>query len=214
MKMVTLKLEELVRPDKNVRIHTEKQLTEFEKSINMFGQIRPIVIDENNVILVGNGLYETLVRMGRKEADCYQYTGLTENQKKKLMIADNKIFSLGIENLDTLNDFLVDLQGDLEIPGFDEEILRQMVSDADEVTEKISEYGTLDEDEIKSIRESNEKREQKAAENSVSSPVGNIINTVQEQATQEPEKELAENEPSTEVQRFIVCPKCGEKVWL
>ena len=214
MKTVTLKLEKLVRPEKNIRIHTEKQLAEFEKSINMFGQIRPIVIDENNVILAGNGLYETLLRMDRKEAVCYQYTGLTENQKKKLMIADNKIFSLGIENLDTLNDFLVELQGDLEIPGFDEEILRQMVSDADEVTEKISEYGTLDEEEIRSIRENNEKREQKALESSISSPSGNTINTVQEQTFREPEGEKTENEPPTEVQRFVVCPKCGEKIWL
>lgn len=214
MKTVTLKLEKLVRPEKNIRIHTEKQLAEFEKSINMFGQIRPIVIDENNVILAGNGLYETLLRMDRKEAVCYQYTGLTENQKKKLMIADNKIFSLGIENLDTLNDFLVELQGDLEIPGFDEEILRQMVSDADEVTEKISEYGTLDEEEIRSIRENNEKREQKALESSISSLPGNTINTVQEQTFREPEGEKTENEPPTEVQRFVVCPKCGEKIWL
>ena len=38
-------------------------------------------------------------------------------RKKKLMIADNKIFSLGIENLETLNSFLEDLQGDLDIPG-------------------------------------------------------------------------------------------------
>lgn len=214
MKTVTLKLEKLVRPEKNIRIHTEKQLAEFEKSINMFGQIRPIVIDENNVILAGNGLYETLLRMDRKEAVCYQYTGLTENQKKKLMIADNKIFSLGIENLDTLNDFLVELQGDLEIPGFDEEILRQMVSDADEVTEKISEYGTLDEEEIRSIRENNEKREQKALESSISSPPGNTINTVQEQTFREPEGQKTENELPTEVQRFVVCPKCGEKIWL
>lgn len=214
MKTVTLKLEKLVRPEKNIRIHTEKQLAEFEKSINMFGQIRPIVIDENNVILAGNGLYETLLRMDRKEAVCYQYTGLTENQKKKLMIADNKIFSLGIENLDTLNDFLVELQGDLEIPGFDEEILRQMFSDADEVTEKISEYGTLDEEEIRSIRENNEKREQKALESSISSLPGNTINTVQEQTFREPEGEKTENEPPTEVQRFVVCPKCGEKIWL
>ena len=41
---------------------------------------------------------ETLMRMGKTEAEVYQYTDLTDNQKKKLMIADNKIFSLGIEN--------------------------------------------------------------------------------------------------------------------
>ncbi|MFV0240209.1 MAG: ParB/Srx family N-terminal domain-containing protein [Lacrimispora sphenoides] len=214
MKKIMKKLSELRRPEKNIRIHTEKQLIEFEKSVRMFGQIRPIVIDEDEMILAGNGLYETLIRMGWIEAECYQYTDLSANQKKKLMIADNKIFSLGIENLDTLNDFLVELQGDLEIPGFDEEILRQMVSDADEITEKISEYGTLDESEIRSIRESNEKREQKEAESSIGSPPGNTINTIPEQAFQEPEEQKAENEPPTEVQRFIECPKCGERIWL
>ncbi len=214
MKKIMKKLSELRRPEKNIRIHTEKQLKEFEKSVQMFGQIRPIVIDEDETILAGNGLYETLIRMDWEEAECYQYTDLTANQKKKLMIADNKIFSLGIENLDTLNDFLVELQGDLEIPGFDEEILRQMVSDADEITEKISEYGTLDEEEIRSIRESSEKREQKAAESTIGSPPGNTINTIPEQAFQDPEAQKAENEPPTEVQRFVECPKCGEKIWL
>ena len=161
MKQLTLKLSELVRPERNIRIHTEKQLEEFERSVRMFGQIRPIVVDEKNTILAGNGLYETLLRMGEEQALVYKYEDLTESQKKKLMIADNKIFSLGIENLDTLNEFLEELNGDLDIPGFDEEILKQMVADADEVTEKISEYGTLDEEEIQQIKEANEKREQK-----------------------------------------------------
>lgn len=44
-----MKLSDLVKPEKNVRIHTEQQLKEFRRSIEMFGQIRPIVIDENNI---------------------------------------------------------------------------------------------------------------------------------------------------------------------
>ena len=54
MKQLTLKLSELVRPERNIRIHTEKQLEEFERSVRMFGQIRPIVVDEKNTILAGN----------------------------------------------------------------------------------------------------------------------------------------------------------------
>lgn len=210
MQKVNKKLSELVQPEKNVRIHTEKQLLEFEKSVKMFGQLRPIVIDEKNTILAGNGLFETLQRMKWEIAECYQYTDLTENQKKKLMIADNKIFSLGIENLDTLNDFLEELQGDLEIPGFDEEILKQMVSDATEVTEKIAEYGALGEEEIRNIKESNERREQKASE-SISSTSSNHVPVVE---PQEPTSTLPENESTAEVRRFVICPKCGEKVWL
>lgn len=209
MEIITMKLVDLVKPEKNVRIHTEQQLKEFQRSVKMFGQIRPIVVDENNVILAGNGLYETLIAMGKETADVYKYDNLTENQKKKLMIADNKIFSLGIENLDTLNSFLEDLQGDLDIPGFDEDILKQMVSEAEDVTEKLSEYGTLDDEEIQSIKESGERKEQQ------------IQNAEAEQATPapqpiaQPQQEMPEDsEDTTEVKKFVICPKCGEKIWL
>lgn len=209
MEIITMKLVDLVKPEKNVRIHTEQQLKEFQRSVKMFGQIRPIVVDENNVILAGNGLYETLLAMGKETADVYKYDNLTENQKKKLMIADNKIFSLGIENLDTLNSFLEDLQGDLDIPGFDEDILKQMVSEAEDVTEKLSEYGTLDDEEIQSIKESGERKEQQIqkaeAEQATPAP----------QPIAQPQQEMPEDsEDTTEVKKFVICPKCGEKIWL
>lgn len=209
MEIITMKLVDLVKPEKNVRIHTEQQLKEFQRSVKMFGQIRPIVVDENNIILAGNGLYETLIAMGKETADVYKYDNLTENQKKKLMIADNKIFSLGIENLDTLNSFLEDLQGDLDIPGFDEDILKQMVSEAEDVTEKLSEYGTLDDEEIQSIKESGERKEQQIqkaeAEQATPAP----------QPIAQPQQEMPEDsEDTTEVKKFVICPKCGEKIWL
>lgn len=201
MELTTMKLADLVKPEKNVRIHTEQQLKEFTRSVKMFGQIRPIVVDENNVILAGNGLYDTLLATGKETADVYKYDNLTENQKKKLMIADNKIFSLGIENLDTLNSFLEDLQGDLDIPGFDEEILKQMVSDADDVTEKLSEYGTLDDEEIQSIKDT-AVRKQATEPKSEGNASGNA------------EMEQAEgDEETTEVRKFVICPNCGEKIW-
>ena len=209
MEIITMKLVDLVKPEKNVRIHTEQQLKEFQRSVKMFGQIRPIVVDENNVILAGNGLYETLIAMGKETADVYKYDNLTENQKKKLMIADNKIFSLGIENLDTLNSFLEDLQGDLDIPGCDEDIVKQMVSEAEDVTEKLSEYGTLDDEEIQSIKESGERKEQQIqkaeAEQATPAP----------QPIAQPQQEMPEDsEDTTEVKKFVICPKCGEKIWL
>lgn len=207
MKVIKMQLSELIRPEKNVRIHAEQQLKEFERSIEMFGQIRPIVVDENNVILAGNGLYETLIRMGHKEADVYKYTNLTENQKKKLMIADNKIFNLGIDNLETLNSFLEDLKDDLEIPGYDSEILRQMVSDADEITEKISGYGLLDETEIKDIKEKNQKieeREMKTQQNIEAQDNINESDAIYEE----------HSEDTADIKKFVICPNCGEKIWL
>ena len=202
MKVVKMKLADLVKPEKNVRIHTEQQIKEFRRSVEMFGQIRPIVVDEKNIILAGNGLYDTLVAMGKDTADVYRYDNLTENQKKKLMIADNKIFSLGIENLETLNSFLEDLQGDLDIPGF------EMVSEAEDITSKLSEYGILDEDEIRSIKEAAGKRDRQMQASQGEQQSEQASDAVVQQ------KPAADNEDPTEIRKFVVCPKCGEKIWL
>lgn len=207
MEVIRMKLAEMKKPDKNVRMHTEKQLQEYERSVRMFGQIRPIVVDEEGTILAGIGLYDTLLRMGEKEADVYQLRELTPTQKKKLMIADNKIFNLGVENLEVLNEFFEELKDDLDIPGFDEDILRQMVSDAEEVTEKICEYGTLDDDEIKQMKQLEER--QKAA-------YGDSVSSEREPATegkviQEPQANGEAAEPEG---NFVVCPDCGRKIWL
>lgn len=64
MKVIKKKLSELRRPKKNVRNHSIKQIEEFKRSVQMFGQIRPIVIDEDNVILAGNGLFMALEALG------------------------------------------------------------------------------------------------------------------------------------------------------
>ena len=217
MKVIKKRLDDLKHPEKNVRIHSEQQIRELKRSLEKFGQTRALVVDENNVILIGNGLYEAMVRLGYQEASVYVKTELSENDKKKLMIADNKTYALGIDNLDTLNEFLEELQGDLDIPGYDEEILQQMVADADEVTEKISEYGALDESEIQKIKEANEKREQKAAaaeisdnnsENSSENPNTSDNQSSERQNTTETEPEI------TETRKFVICPNCGEKIWL
>lgn len=217
MKVIKKRLDDLKHPEKNVRIHSEQQIRELKRSLEKFGQTRALVVDENNVILIGNGLYEAMVSLGYQEASVFVKTELSENDKKKLMIADNKTYALGIDNLDTLNEFLEELQGDLDIPGYDEEILQQMVADADEVTEKISEYGTLDESEIQKIKEANEKREQKAAaaeisdnnsENSSENPNTSDNQSSERQNTTETEPEI------TETRKFVICPNCGEKIWL
>lgn len=213
MKPVKIKLADLKRPEKNVRLHTKKQLEEFQRSVEMFGQIRPIVVDENHAILAGNGLYETLVNMGKEEADCYVMTGLSENQKKKLMLADNKVFSLGVENIDTVESFIQELSDDLDIPGYDEDILKQMVSDAEEVTEKVAEYGTLNTDQIEQIRSHDSEKLEPVPEGKAGSSYEEQVcpEETPDRATAEP---MQEDEEPTEVRKFVICPKCGEKICL
>lgn len=202
MKVVKKRLEELRRPERNVRMHTDKQLKEFRRSVEMFGQIRPIVVDEGGVILAGNGLYETLLSMGRAEADCYVVSGLTEAQKKKLMLADNRVFDLGVDDLAALDAFVLELKDDLDIPGFEEDLLRAMVMEADEATDALREYGTIDPEKAEEIRETGERyeaSEEAAARRSQEHKPMAV-------GSQPPQAELT--------QRYVLCPKCGERIWL
>lgn len=170
MKIVKKLLADLQRPEKNIRLHTDKQIKEFRRSIEMFGHIRPIVIDEQNVILAGNSLYETLLQMERTEADCHVVKGLTEKQKKKLMLADNRIFNLGVDNMAAFDAFVLELKDDLDIPGFDEDMLRTLVMDTNEADALISGYGVIPEDratEIRDAREQYEAQEEAATKDAV-----------------------------------------------
>lgn len=210
MQVKEMKIADLHFPEKNVRIHTENQIKEFIRSIDKFEQIRPVVIDENNTILCGNGLVEAMIRLGRETVFVHQKSNLSENDKKKLMIADNKIFGLGIDNLDVINSFFEDLKNDLDIPGFDDEILKSMVADADEVTQKLSEYGTLNDDEIETIKENGKRREEQIEEIRKEREIETNSGDVQTVQNSEPNISDSVHTGS----KYVLCPKCGEKIWL
>ena len=102
MNITVKKLAELHKPTHNIRRHSDKQITEYIRSIEMFGQVKPLVVAEDGEIIAGNGLYEALLRMGRETCDCYVMAGLTDVQKKKLMMADNKVYELGFTDVDAI----------------------------------------------------------------------------------------------------------------
>lgn len=98
MKITVKKLSELHKPAHNIRRHSEKQLTEYIRSIEMFGQVKPLVVAEDGEIIAGNGLYEALLRMGRETCDCARGTHLLEPMKaivKKLIDEGKTVEEIG-----------------------------------------------------------------------------------------------------------------------
>ena len=126
MKVVQKKLSDLQKIEKNIRRHTQKQLNEYVRSVKMFGQIRPLVVDEKGVILAGNGLYDAMVAIGWEKADCYVVTGLSEVEKKKLMLADNRVYELGMTDTDAFEEIIKSLDGDTDVPGWDADLLETL----------------------------------------------------------------------------------------
>ena len=209
MKIVMKKLADLKTPDYNERRHSDKQIKEFIRSLDKFEQTRPFVIDENNVVLIGNGMLEAMIQKGEEMGACIVKTGLSEADKKKLMLSDNRIFDLGVDDIAAFDAIIAELDGDFDIPGYDDSFLESLIADAEETTAVLSEYGTVDGDEAESIRQAAEEpvrpvRQTPQNAEPTASPSQNPVATAEE----------APQSAGTEGGRFVVCPRCGEKIWL
>lgn len=204
MKLEVVKISDLKPLEKNVRKHNDKQIDELIKSVEQFGQTRAMVIDEDNNILIGNGLYYALQKMNIQDVQCYRKTGLTEVQKKKLILSDNKIYSLGSDDYEEINNYIAEITsiGDFEIAGYDKFILEQMTATDEQVEEAIKDYGVITD--VKFTQEE---------------PKQEVTNTYVEK---EPE---VKNEQATIItetkvgaekneKKYIICPSCGEMIYI
>lgn len=160
MFVVMKNVAELKHKEGNTRLHNERQLREYVRSLEMFGQIRPLVIDENNVVLAGNGLLAALRKMGATTAACHVVAGLSENEKKKLMLADNKIFQLGEDDDFAFEETLRELSGDIDIPGYSSDLLKSLTSDLKAVDELRDESKQPTEKKTRSARKTKSASEQ------------------------------------------------------
>lgn len=79
-----------IRPYKNNPRNNENAVEAVAESIKQCGYIAPIIVDENFIILAGHTRYKALKQLGKKSAEVVVKSGLTEEQKKKYRILDNK----------------------------------------------------------------------------------------------------------------------------
>ena len=201
MKITKVNIDTLKSPEKNVRKHNEKQIRELARSIEKFGQIRPVVIDENNVVYCGNGLVEAAKFAGWKQVEVLKKTGMSEADKKKLMIADNRIYTLGFDDFENINAILEEI-GDFDIPGFDTETLEAMFGDIDE---EIESFGVLDDTEKREAQEAS--RQQEYGQGNYSEPPD--ASDGQDNGT---DHEETAGQNSTTDNAEHICPNCGHVI--
>jgi len=72
-----------------IKDHKFKQLVESIKSFPQMLELRPIVIDENNVVLGGNMRLKACIEAGLTDVPVKIAHGLTEEQKKEFIVKDN-----------------------------------------------------------------------------------------------------------------------------
>ena len=189
------KLHDLKPLEVNVRKHNDNQIKELIRSVEQFGQTRAIVVDEDNNILIGNGLYAAMVKAGHEECFIYRKAGLSEVEKKKLILADNKTYSLGSDDYENIEAYLADIAatGDYDVAGFDEGVLRDLMRDAEEVLADVQSYGVLTPEVV-------EKKIERAERVENAAPVQN-----EQEGQSEAQAEQSADEVPT-----VICPNCGE----
>jgi len=124
MNIKNVKISELRLNDNNPRFIKDHKFNKLVESIKSFGKmldIRPIVVDENMVILGGNMRFRACKQAGLKSVPVMIVDNLTEAEKNEFMIKDNVGF--GEWDFDMLgNTFDSDqlVEWGMDVPTFDE----------------------------------------------------------------------------------------------
>ena len=125
MQVAKVKINSIKTNPRNPRLIKDDKFKKLVNSIKEFPQmleLRPIVVDENNIILGGNMRHKACIEAGLKEVFIVQAKDLTEEQKDEFIVKDNLGFGewdwdiLANEwDTDKLEDWGLDLPLDVSV---------------------------------------------------------------------------------------------------
>jgi DNA modification methylase len=125
----------LIKPyEKNAKKHPAKQIKQVAASIREFGFNQPIVLDKNNVIIVGHGRFEAAKLLKLEDVPTLT-VDLSEEKANAYRLADNKLnesewdMKLAIEELKGMSEEMLDLTG------FDKDLIIEPNAKDDECPE-------------------------------------------------------------------------------
>lgn len=82
---------DLVPYARNARTHTPDQVAQIAASIAAFGWTNPILVDEGGGIVAGHGRLEAAKSLGMDTVPVICLAGLSETERRALVLADNKL---------------------------------------------------------------------------------------------------------------------------
>jgi DNA modification methylase len=84
-------VESLAAYSHNARTHSKHQIRQIAASIKAFGFANPILVDQNNTIIAGHGRADAAKLLGTEQVPTIQLEGLTEDQIRAYVVADNRL---------------------------------------------------------------------------------------------------------------------------
>jgi len=118
-------------PD-NARIHSDEQVRQLANSIKGHKLNRPLLADENDVILAGHGLWLALRSLDYKEVPVQALRHLSASEKRTFLIADNQLAATSIWDEEKLGRTLLKLETELvnlDVVGFSPKELDRLLAD-------------------------------------------------------------------------------------
>ena len=100
----------LQRYGNNARTHSRRQIKKVAASIERFGFVNPVLIDQDNLIIAGHGRVAAARRLGWKEVPALRVEHLSETEKRAYILADNRLAEEAGWNQEML---AIELQGPL-----------------------------------------------------------------------------------------------------
>ena len=119
-KIVWLSIADLKPFPGNPRKHPEAQIARLMKNIGRIWT-NPILIDEIGTILAGHGRCEAARRLGRSEVPTLTIAGLSEAEKRAVVISDNRLPEQAVWDFELLQQHfnqLISVDFDVELTGF------------------------------------------------------------------------------------------------
>lgn len=117
MEIIYLSPGELIPYERNAKQHPPEQVEHIANSIKEFGFRQPLVIDADNVVIIGHGRLLAAKRLGLDKVPCTRVDDLSEEQIKALRLADNKL-NESEWDFDLLEEELAGLQLDFNMSDF------------------------------------------------------------------------------------------------
>jgi len=109
MEIKNVKISKLKGYHQNNKRHPQEQVDELKKSLTAYGFIQPIVVDKENVVIIGHGRLEAAKQLAYTEVPAVQLDQFTEEQVRRLRLLDNRLSDLGEYDIDNIMFELDDL---------------------------------------------------------------------------------------------------------
>ena len=111
MQIETVKLMALKPDPANARRHDNKNLEAIAGSLKQFGQRKPLVVDQNDTVVAGNGTLQAAKSLGWQEIDIVRIPAdWSAAQIKAFALADNRTAELAEWNHEVLAITILELQ--------------------------------------------------------------------------------------------------------